>query len=289
MVTGGFPSKRVNDAKLWCFLCDYPEICVEQEGEWPVIWDAMAHLWRHCNVTRKDNPNGSWISYVQFPERPLRNPSMNRPFSLWAGSTSPDAGAGNRRTGVSVCDGDNFERRHTVSHFTATQSFSGDIWAASEVWHMARGTWPLSLLWLASLNKDSGMAQLQWILGSRGPTIPWYNPNGRQMSLVLGLCEGTVKESKWAIPQRAACGGYLFHGAWSCCTGVHSSWSGELSAPPDPGLSPVRARPSPWIQIYTACWERSFYLCYGTVRYRRIPRPGRSEVSWSCLSDRWHS
>ena len=42
-VTGEFPSQRISNVELWCFLWCWHEQAVEQTLEFPVIWEAMVY------------------------------------------------------------------------------------------------------------------------------------------------------------------------------------------------------------------------------------------------------
>ena len=58
----GFPSQRVSNAKFvlfFCFLMIAWTSCQTTFG-WPVIWDAMTPMWRHCNGA--DLVNKIWIT-----------------------------------------------------------------------------------------------------------------------------------------------------------------------------------------------------------------------------------
>ena len=43
------PLTKASDAELWCFLWYAPEQTVKQTIETPVLWYAIALIWRHCN------------------------------------------------------------------------------------------------------------------------------------------------------------------------------------------------------------------------------------------------
>ena len=45
--TGGFPSQRVSNVDLWCFLCCCLKQAVEHKADLLVIWDAMTL--KHCH------------------------------------------------------------------------------------------------------------------------------------------------------------------------------------------------------------------------------------------------
>ena len=51
LVSGGFISQKVSNAGFDVFLNVKPKQTVEQTLDSPVIWDAMARMCRHCNVS----------------------------------------------------------------------------------------------------------------------------------------------------------------------------------------------------------------------------------------------
>ena len=43
------PTTKASDTELWCFIWSAPEQVIAQTMKTPVIWDAIAPLWRPCN------------------------------------------------------------------------------------------------------------------------------------------------------------------------------------------------------------------------------------------------
>ena len=70
------PPQRVSNAVLWCLPCCQFEEAAEQTIKLPVIWDALALMWCHCNVLASTVTR--WSLYVRsvhtvkwIPLRPL--------------------------------------------------------------------------------------------------------------------------------------------------------------------------------------------------------------------------
>ena len=79
-VIGGLPSQMTSSGGLWCFLCCQLQQAVKQTAVLPLIWDAMALMWYHCNVV---------VNSLQIKEYHLDWNKMTQIY-LWAGIRSAE-------------------------------------------------------------------------------------------------------------------------------------------------------------------------------------------------------
>ena len=88
VIKWNIPLTKASDAELWCFLWSVPEQTVYQAIDTPVIWDAIAPLWRHCNTTFKKKASrdhfqcgiGRFIAKPRKARTPRTNYNTDRSY-----------------------------------------------------------------------------------------------------------------------------------------------------------------------------------------------------------------